>query len=213
MPPVEHWSWEHGSKITCLETWARKIEAEPPLKKLNLSSSFADWAAPRFFAPSFGAWFPVCTAFAAHPAQGLFNMELPRQYCLVNQPLLTWALRRTSCKFLLKRLCLSTKILSKQVVSSVIPFIATFSPDDSKQFCETLLQCLLWMKRSGHPGFGCLQIQYARTFLLGLAQSSWKIRENAVCCCCFFFAIICQEPKALVNKDLWQAIHKATVNR
>lgn len=77
---IEHWSWEHGSKITCLETWAGKIEAEPPLTGKTLSSSFADWAAPRFFAPSFGARFPVCTAFAAHPAQGLFNMGLPQHF-------------------------------------------------------------------------------------------------------------------------------------
>lgn len=77
---IENWSWECGSKTTCLETWAGKIEAEPPLTGKTLSSSFADWAAPRFFAPSFGARFPVCTAFAAHPAQGLFNMELPQHF-------------------------------------------------------------------------------------------------------------------------------------
>lgn len=146
-------------------------------------------------------------------------LNTSRQYCLLNQPLLTWAPGCTSCKLLLKRLCLATKILSKPLSKLFLPchrsvtsLFATFSSDDSIQFCEELPRCLHWMKRLGHPGFGCLQIQYARAVLLGLAQSSWKLHDNAGCWCCFFFAIICREPKALVDKDLWQAIHKATVD-
>ena len=75
---IENWSWERGSKTTCLETWAGKSWTS--LDRKDSQFLFADWAAPRFFAPSFGARFPVCTAFAAHPAQGLFNMELPQHF-------------------------------------------------------------------------------------------------------------------------------------
>ena len=72
---------EVGSVARRQLAWKPELEkAEPPLTGKTLSSSFADWAAPRFFAPSFGARFPVCTAFAAHPAQGLFNMELPQHF-------------------------------------------------------------------------------------------------------------------------------------
>lgn len=78
-------------------------------------------------------------------------LNTSRQYCLLNQPLLTWAPGCTSCKLLLKRLCLATKILSKPLSKlfllchrSVTSLFATFSSDDSKQFCEELPRCLLW---------------------------------------------------------------------